>query len=87
MKEIIMAAASWELLKNWRLPDKKNLVETSLDLSEKIISTVIDTAKDVETDCRIKADELFSFFTADVIKKDVVFYNRVNLISCVTYIN
>ncbi len=74
MKKVIIAAASFESLKNLHLPDKNEFVKAGLDMSEKIISKVIDTATEVQSDCRIKADELFSFFTADVIKKDVVFY-------------
>ena len=72
-------------LKSLEIPDKNDFVKTGMEISgkiinssEKIISTVIettiDTANAVENDCRLKADQLFSFFTADVIKKDVVFY-------------
>jgi hypothetical protein len=85
MEKKIVSSARLEALKTLGIPDKNDFVKAGLDISEKIINssekiittvidTAIDTANAVESDCRIKADQLFSFFTADVIKKDVVFY-------------
>jgi len=85
MKKKIVRTARLESIKTIGIPDKNEFVKTGLEISEKIINSsekiittvldsAIDTANAVENDCRIKADQLFSFFTADVIKKDVVFY-------------
>jgi len=81
MKKKIVSTERLQSLKSMGIPDKNEFVkarfeisEKILNSSEKIITKVIDNANAVEDDCRIKADELFSFFTADVIKKDVVFY-------------
>jgi len=85
MKKKIVRRARMESPKSLVIPDKNEFVKTGREISgkiinssEKIITTMIDSAIDtanaVEKDCRIKADQLFSFFTADVIKKDVIFY-------------
>ena len=81
MKRKFVSKARLESLKTTGIPDKNEFVKSGLEFSEKIINSsekiitkVIDKANAVEDDCRIKADELFSLFTADVIKKDVVFY-------------
>lgn len=56
------------------LSDKKELLMEGFNIPEKIITRVVDTALEVEVDCRLKAEELFSLFTADIIKKEIVFY-------------
>ena len=53
---------------------RKILIKGGLNVPEKIITKVVDTAREVELDCRIRAEELFSLFTADIIKKEIVFY-------------